>query len=44
MGIARKIPFMSNKIGSVNIKNMGKIKLLDIAITMECKGLCIAVK
>ena len=39
IGIAINIPFKSKKNGKVNIKNIGKIKLLDTAIIIECKGL-----
>lgn len=39
IGIAKNIPFVLNKNGNVNIKNIGKIKLRDIAIIIECKGL-----
>ncbi len=44
IGIAIKIPFSLNKIGKVNRKKTGKIKLLDKAIIIEAKGLWIAVK
>lgn len=44
IGIAKNIPCVSNKNGSVKINNTGKTKLLDKAIIIEAKGLWIVVK